>query len=140
VDWPRFQTVTRSTASRHGHFEDRRRNKMQRTYTVLPSIYRIRNSDGRSRTLRLRVHFLSCFAPTVMNISSPSNRRPILSSAILLSSALNHTITKIPWPQSASEIYRPSDRPLSAKLVSIFADRGCQVVSVTDPCGSILGF
>jgi hypothetical protein len=28
---------------------------------------------------------------------------------------------------------RPSDRRLSAKLVSTFADRGCHVVSVTDP-------
>jgi hypothetical protein len=37
-----------------------------------------------------------------------------------------------PWPESASELYRPSDRSLSAKLVLIFADRGCHVVSVTD--------
>jgi hypothetical protein len=40
---------------------------------------------------------------------------------------------KTPWPQSASELYRPSDRSLSAKLVPTFADRGCHVVSVTDP-------
>jgi CBS-domain-containing membrane protein len=40
--------------------------------------------------------------------------------------------------ESASELYRPSDCHLS--LVPTFADRGCQVVSVTDPCGSILGF
>jgi hypothetical protein len=38
-----------------------------------------------------------------------------------------------PWPQSASELYRPSDR-LSAKLVPTSAD------SVTDPYGPILGF
>jgi hypothetical protein len=36
--------------------------------------------------------------------------------------------------------YRPSDRRLSAKLVPTFADRGCHVVSVTDPYGRILGF
>jgi hypothetical protein len=47
---------------------------------------------------------------------------------------------KIPWPESASELYRPNDRRLSAKLVSTFADRGCHVVSVTDPYGRILGF
>jgi hypothetical protein len=33
---------------------------------------------------------------------------------------------KIPWPESARELclYRPSDRPLSAKLVPASADRG----------------
>jgi hypothetical protein len=35
---------------------------------------------------------------------------------------------------------RPSDRRLSAKLVPIFADRGCHVVSVTNPYGRILVF
>jgi hypothetical protein len=34
----------------------------------------------------------------------------------------------------------PSDRRLSAKLVLTFADRGCRVVSVTEPYGSIFGF
>jgi hypothetical protein len=29
-----------------------------------------------------------------------------------------------PWPESSSELYRPSDRRLSAKLVPTFADRG----------------
>jgi CBS-domain-containing membrane protein len=42
--------------------------------------------------------------------------------------------------ESASELYRPSDRRLSAKLVPTFADRGCHLVSVTDPYGRILGF
>jgi hypothetical protein len=50
-----------------------------------------------------------------------------------------------PWPESASELYRPSDRRLSTKLVPTFADnrrlstklvptfadRGCNVVRVT---------
>jgi hypothetical protein len=40
-----------------------------------------------------------------------------------------------PWPQSVRELYRPSDHSLSAKLVPTFADRGCHVVSVTDPYG-----
>jgi hypothetical protein len=39
-----------------------------------------------------------------------------------------------PWPESASE------RHFSAKLVTAFAGRGCYVVSVTDPYGSIPGF
>jgi hypothetical protein len=38
-----------------------------------------------------------------------------------------------PWPESASELYWPSDRRLSAKLVPIFEDRVYHVVSVTDP-------
>jgi hypothetical protein len=42
--------------------------------------------------------------------------------------------------KSASELYRSSDRRLSAKLVPTFAVRGCRVVSATDPHGHILGF
>jgi hypothetical protein len=39
-----------------------------------------------------------------------------------------------------SELYRPSDNGLSAKVVPTFADRGCHVVSVTNPYGHIPGF
>jgi hypothetical protein len=35
---------------------------------------------------------------------------------------------------------RPNDRSLSAKWLPTVADRGCHVVSVTDPYGRILGF
>jgi hypothetical protein len=45
-----------------------------------------------------------------------------------------------PWPESATELYWPGDRLLSAKLVATFADRGRYVVSVTDPYGCTLGF
>jgi hypothetical protein len=45
-----------------------------------------------------------------------------------------------PWPESASVLHLPSDRSLSAKLVPTFADRGWNVVSVTEPYGRILGF
>jgi hypothetical protein len=45
-----------------------------------------------------------------------------------------------PWPESASELYRPSDSRLTAKLVPTFADRRCHVVTVTNPYGRILGF
>jgi hypothetical protein len=34
-----------------------------------------------------------------------------------------------------SELYRPSDRRLSAKLVPTLADKGCRVVSTTNPHG-----
>jgi hypothetical protein len=43
--------------------------------------------------------------------------------------------TQTPWCESASELYRPSDRHLSAKLVLNFADRGCYIVSVTHSYG-----
>jgi hypothetical protein len=45
-----------------------------------------------------------------------------------------------PWPESASELYRPSDHRFSAKLVPALADSGCCVVSRTDPYGRILAF
>jgi hypothetical protein len=41
---------------------------------------------------------------------------------------------------SVSELYRPSDRRLSTKLVPTLADRGCHVVSVKDPYSRNLGF
>jgi hypothetical protein len=47
---------------------------------------------------------------------------------------------KTPWSESASELYRLSDRRLSTKWLPTFADRGCRVVSVTDPYCRILGF
>jgi hypothetical protein len=45
-----------------------------------------------------------------------------------------------PWSEFASELYRPSDCSLSAKLLPTFEDIGCHVVSVTHPYGRILGF
>jgi hypothetical protein len=39
-----------------------------------------------------------------------------------------------------SELYRPSDRCLSLKLLPTFSDRRCCVVSATDPHGRILDF
>jgi hypothetical protein len=38
-----------------------------------------------------------------------------------------------PLPESTSEVYLPNDRRLSAKLVPTFADKGCHMVSETDP-------
>jgi hypothetical protein len=53
---------------------------------------------------------------------------------------LTFIIKKTPWSESASELYRLSDRRLSAKLLLTFAERGCHMVSGTDPYGPILGF
>jgi hypothetical protein len=47
---------------------------------------------------------------------------------------------KSQWPESASELYRPSNRSLSAKLAPTFTDIGCHMVSITNPFGRILGF
>jgi hypothetical protein len=47
---------------------------------------------------------------------------------------------KTPWPESVRELYRQSDRRLSAKLAPTFVDRGCHVVSVKDSYCRILGF
>jgi hypothetical protein len=51
-----------------------------------------------------------------------------------------HHTTKAPWREWASELYRPSDRRLSAKLLPTFADTGRHVVNMMDPYGRILGF
>jgi hypothetical protein len=48
--------------------------------------------------------------------------------------------TKLRDISPASKLYRPSYCRLSAKLVPTFVDRGCYVVSTTDPYGRILGF
>jgi hypothetical protein len=47
----------------------------------------------------------------------------------------NTLILKLRGLLSASELYRPSGRRLSAKLVPTLADRGCCVVNATDPRG-----
>jgi hypothetical protein len=54
-----------------------------------------------------------------------------------ITSRITVTITnkQTPWPESASEVYRPSDRRLSAKLMPTLADGGCLVVSATNPHG-----
>jgi hypothetical protein len=58
----------------------------------------------------------------------------------LLSASSPHSQWKTPWSESASELYRPSDRRLSAKIAPTFSDRGCHVVSVTNPHDRIFGF
>jgi hypothetical protein len=52
----------------------------------------------------------------------------------IYNSSLYSTIQlKTPWPESASELYWPSDRRMSAKWLPTFADKECHVVSLTDP-------
>jgi hypothetical protein len=47
---------------------------------------------------------------------------------------LSRTTKKAPWLWSASELYRPSYRLFSAKLMPAFADRGCRKVSTKVAC------
>jgi hypothetical protein len=68
----------------------------------------------------------------------PQNRLINVQKHERISKYINKKQT--PWSESASELYRPSDRRLSAKWLPTFADRGCHVVSVTDPYGRILDF
>jgi hypothetical protein len=53
---------------------------------------------------------------------------------------VNKETSKLPRSESVGELCQPTERYLSAKLEPNFADGGCHVVIVTDPCGSILGF
>jgi hypothetical protein len=57
-----------------------------------------------------------------------------------LQSANTYEKKKTPESESASEIYRLSDRSVSAKLMKTFADEGCRVDSVTEPYGRNFGF
>jgi hypothetical protein len=81
--------------------------------------------------------FASISGPYVAVILSTN----ILNMFSVCSGSLSlHKRKQTPWPLSARELYPPNDRRLSAKFVPAFADRECHVISVTDPCGRILGF
>jgi hypothetical protein len=75
-------------------------------------------------------------------VTSSAEGNEAVVQGVVMQSALRSTDSKkkTPWSESASELYRPSDRRLSTKLVPPFTDRGCHVVSVTDPSGRILAF
>jgi hypothetical protein len=79
-----------------------------------------RKSDQKLVFNRLGQGFLQCLDYGLLSMADQSNVKENLTL----------------WPESASELYRPSDSRLSAKLVQYFADRRCHVVSVTDPLRS----
>jgi hypothetical protein len=62
------------------------------------------------------------------------------SQSVISTAKLVARQKETPWPESVWQLYRPSERRLSAKLVPTSVDRGCHVVRVTDPYGRILGF
>jgi hypothetical protein len=51
-----------------------------------------------------------------------------------ISNSIEIRVTKkqTPWPESASELYRPSDSRLSAELLPTFSVKGCRVVHAAD--------
>jgi hypothetical protein len=66
---------------------------------------------------------------------------PVSSKGIKLVMTKSHaSIQTNKQTPSESELYQSSDRRLSEKRLPTFADKGCHVVSVTDPYGRILGF
>jgi hypothetical protein len=72
-----------------------------------------------------------------LTLFSLSQLRQNTSNFIYIAAAYCYSIklskTKLRGFTPQSELYRPSDRRLSVKLVPTFADRGCRVVSATDP-------
>jgi hypothetical protein len=95
---------------------------------------------SRARPVRKADNLTTMWANCLDNIKSLTfhNHQPRPVTGIALTSQFIAFLT--PWPESTSELYRPSDRRFSATLVLTFADRGCHVVSVTNPYGRILGF
>jgi hypothetical protein len=79
---------------------------------------------------------------TVDGLQEYSRKFSELSSTTLsqFKCNLSESINQSSPPESTSELYRPSDRRLPAKLVSTLADKRCHMVSVTDPYGRNLDF
>jgi hypothetical protein len=100
--------------------------------------FRLQVRGGRYRFLCVLYRDFTSFT-VIYNAGrwSKSTNPMILSTIILLQLS---NIKETPWLESASELYRPNDQRFSAKLVPTFEDRGCHVVSVTDPYGRIFGF
>jgi hypothetical protein len=110
------------------------------------------SAKNRSRTFRkqlltpyrrrcVRVCVCACArAPLALTLCNTKFRPYGLLGSVWFSGRKKCFPQKTQWPESASELYRPSHHRLSAKLVPTFADRGYRVVSATDPCGRILGF
>jgi hypothetical protein len=78
--------------------------------------------------------------PGVAQVNDAAKLQPVLKWT-QIAVCVSRVVKNTPHLESASELYRPSsDRLLSAKLVPTFTDKGCHVVSMTDPYCSILGF
>jgi hypothetical protein len=104
--------------------------------------------DAVEKSKYLSLPGLDSVPSVIQPVASRYTNRAIIAHRTKINCVLRYTIhdffqifqNKLPWPESASELHRPSDRRLSAKLVLTFADRGFHVVKVTDLYGRILGF
>jgi hypothetical protein len=88
---------------------------------------RIRNLQACKRTKPTCNNCSTCFPPTRLH-------------CFITQKVISVKISTTPWPESASELYRPSDRRLSTKLVPTFAHREFSRSRVTDPYGRNLDF
>jgi hypothetical protein len=94
------------------------------------------DSSQQSKPTTLYSAYYSVYWADARHWVPPSPRRPLPIQGLMpcgtivwqTSGAEYRTIVffkeNTPWPESANELYRPSDRRLSAKLVPTFADRG----------------
>jgi hypothetical protein len=111
------------------------------TYLVRPLVRRLDISSFQPYFL-WNLIFMCPLCTNRFSIGRRPPKKPIPSPArkMLPEYSLQHKKLNTPWPESESELYRPSDRRLSAKLEPTCEDRGCHVVSVTNPYGCNLGF
>jgi hypothetical protein len=78
-----------------------------------------------------KLHSVNAYFPNVIAYGTYSLNSALKSSEALCSDTSDNAPqysllrgqNRTPWSESASELYRPSDRRLSAKLMSTFADR-----------------
>jgi hypothetical protein len=113
--------------------------------TVMPEEYFIARDTAIVESLWLRNITRHHTISTVEHLGDRVKSLAEISPLSLLKNIRFHLLIfqgekKTPWSESARELYRPRDRRVSAKWLPTFADRGCHVVSVTDPYGRILGF
>jgi hypothetical protein len=96
------------------------------------------------RYMQLVYKQMGCFIKTLSSFypSTQENgsRLALHCSCASKTPTLFMNTKQTPWLESASELYRPSDCHLSAKLVPTCEDSVCYVVSVTDPYCHILVF
>jgi hypothetical protein len=85
-------------------------------------------------SLYLSVHVDFIAYPWLWSRARKLIRNQVIIIIIIIIIILKQANKQTPWPEFASELYRPSDRRLSRKL------KRYRVISVTDPYGRNLGF
>jgi hypothetical protein len=107
-----------------------------REFPATHSDYQTVNQRGEVPTMLTLKSLAACRTNDLTSRNRAITRLKLSSKELIL-----QTFTKeSSWPEFACELYRPSDRRLSAKLVPTFAGRGRHVVSVTDPYCCIIDF